>query len=116
MNEGIKGVFERKESLLKQILETSSEIKTCALGSADASKHLDRKKKLLSELSETDSIIAAMPSDKRTEIPEKIVVNINSLLIDLIKTEKETESIISSKLEHLRGNHINAYKKLDKNS
>lgn len=115
MAEEIRSVFERKELILKSMIETSLKIKSNMIGSIDASLHIGRKEQLLSELAETDALIAALPADKKNEIPKEIVVNINSLLFDLIKTEKEIESMVSSKIEHLKGNYVNAYKKLDKN-
>jgi hypothetical protein len=115
MAEEIRSVFERKELILKSMLEISLELKSNTIGGIEASGHLERKEKLLSELAETDALIAALPADKKNEIPKEIVVNINSLLNDLIKTEKEIESMVSSKIEHLKGNYVNAYKKLDKN-
>ena len=116
MAEEPKVVFEKKERLVRELLAVSQELKEFLLRGDVPDEILRRKENLISEISETDRLIKYTATEKKAEIPEKTIVNINSLLNDLIKAEKENESIISSKLEHFKGNHVNAYKKLDKNS
>ncbi len=118
MSEGIKSLLEKKEKFLKQLLEVSLEInKTIRESPApeDIAALLSRKEVVFSQLQKTENAIISEGALKSSEIPDKTLININSLLNDLIKTEKENDSIISSMMEHKEGRHIKAYEKLNKN-
>lgn len=118
MNEGISVLLKKKESILKQLLEVSREINETIARSAAPEKItelISRKEKFFSQLQEVDAGIISAGAGQSSETPDKTLININSLLNDLIKTEKENDSTISAMMEHRAGGHIKEYEKLNKN-
>ncbi len=106
-----RAALEQKKDLVNRLL-----VKTLELNGAIKSDNYEKiysvdeeKKGLLKSLESADAELKKTAAGSQEDVKD-IIKNINSLLVDLIKLEKENELLITLRIDSASGRHAEAYK------
>jgi hypothetical protein len=102
--------LELVNGILAMAVEQNTAVKADDLKKAAA---LDPdKKRLIDKMTELDRVLPDFRGEEKenSENIKEIIRNVNSSLNNLIKIEKESETLISGHYGNISGEHINAYK------
>ncbi len=116
--EMLEELLKKKKKIITILYKLAIKFKNIIISNNARSlvSYIERREKMQNELKLVDSEIDKLflINKKNVQNIGNIIIEINSLLNELIKIEKENEILLNQTMELITGNYINNYKKFNK--